>query len=98
MHQSSWFTFLLWSGTRAFFFFSQQISLTHIWNRRLAAEYGLSLVYKKRLHDLYAERFSEGEDGALFRRMLGNKNVTEDEWEAIGEHMGLKHARLYDES
>ncbi|TPX30400.1 hypothetical protein SmJEL517_g06023 [Synchytrium microbalum] len=56
---------------------------------RLAAEYGLKLVFKKRLHDLYLERSQEGDDGQLFRRMLGNKVITDDEWEAIGIYLAF---------
>ncbi|TPX45350.1 hypothetical protein SeLEV6574_g03916 [Synchytrium endobioticum] len=62
--------------------------------KRLAAEYGLNLVYKKRLHDFYVERSSEGDDGALLKKMLGTKIVTANEWEAIGIYLAFAFQKL----
>ena len=60
---------------------------------RLAGEYGLRLVYKKRFHEVLEEEQSSRDFGPLLKKMgvlndLGESSMDEDQWEAASKSGG----------
>jgi len=59
-------------------------------DNRLAGEYGLRLIYKKRFHEVLEEEQSSRDFGPLLKKMgvlndLGESSMDEDQWEAASE-------------
>lgn len=61
---------------------------------KLAAEYGLKLVYKEEFHQIFEEHHEHDEFGPLLQRMRvvdanGESHMDEDQWEAANIYVGF---------
>jgi mRNA (guanine-N7-)-methyltransferase len=66
---------------------------------RLAAEYGLQLVYKKAFNEILSEEQSSRDFGPLLAKMgvlnaEGASNMDEAQWEAASELIVFVHVNL----
>ncbi|KAF9815455.1 hypothetical protein IEO21_04626 [Rhodonia placenta] len=67
---------------------------------KMAAEYGLKLVYKEEFHQIFEEHHEHDEFGPLLQRMRvvdanGESHMDEDQWEAASVYMSANFLIIY---